>query len=178
MDFLKLTVEKLDPTEISELVADDGCGAIALFAGTTRDNFEGKQVEYVVINENNLCLIFFITFKVISLQYEAYDEMAKKEMANICYEIRQRWPNIKHIAMHHRLGFVPVKEASVVIAISSPHRQSSLEALPFALDELKKTVPVWKKEFYKADVGEASSQWKENPECTWSKKHQTDQNIL
>lgn len=112
--------------------------------------------------------------KVVSLEYEAYDEMAKKEMASICFEIRQRWPEVKHIAMHHRLGLVPVKEASVVIAISSPHRKASLEALPFALDELKKSVPVWKKEFYKEQEGEASSQWKENPECTWSKRHQLD----
>jgi molybdopterin synthase catalytic subunit len=121
---------------------------------------------------------FSITFKVVTLEYEAYDEMAKKEMANICFEIRQRWPDVKHIAMHHRLGLVPVKEASVVIAISSPHRKSSLEALPFALDELKKSVPVWKKEFYKAGSGESSSQWKENPECTWSKKHQAGDHIL
>jgi molybdopterin synthase catalytic subunit len=121
----------------------------------------------------------FIAFKVVTLEYEAYDEMAKKEMANICFEIRQRWPEIKHIAMYHRLGLVPVKEASVVIAISSPHRKASLEALPFALDELKKSVPVWKKEYYKVDAGEdSSSQWKENPECTWSKKHQLDHQIL
>lgn len=98
--------------------------------------------------------------------------MAKKEMASICFEVRQRWPDIVNIAMHHRLGFVPIKEASVVIAISSPHRKSSLEALPFALDELKRSVPVWKKEHYKELAGEASSQWKENPECAWSMKHQ------
>jgi len=154
MDFLKLTPAKLDPSEISELVAHESCGAVAMFAGTTRDNFEGKQV--------------------VSLEYEAYDEMAKKEMASICYEIRQRWPDVKNIAMYHRLGLVPVKEASVVIAISSPHRNSSLEALPFALDELKKSVPVWKKEYYKGQAGETSSQWKENPECGWSKRHQLD----
>lgn len=112
--------------------------------------------------------------KVVSLEYEAYDEMAKKEMARICLQLRQLWPDIKNIAMYHRLGLVPVKEASVVIAISSPHRKTSLDALPFALDELKRSVPVWKKEFYKEQAGEASSQWKENPECTWSKRHQLD----
>lgn len=119
-------------------------------------------------------MIFVVALKVVSLEYEAYDEMAKKEMANICFELRQRWPDVRNIAMYHRLGFVPVKEASVVIAISSPHRASSLQALPFALDELKKLVPIWKKEYYKENVGEASSQWKENPECTWSRKHQLD----
>lgn len=99
-------------------------------------------------------------------------------MASICFEIRQRWPEVKNIAMYHRLGFVPVKEASVVIAISSPHRTASLQALPFALDELKKSVPVWKKEYYKEETGEPSSQWKENPECTWSKRHQLDNQTL
>jgi molybdopterin synthase catalytic subunit len=97
--------------------------------------------------------------------------MAKKEMNNICYEIRQRWTDVVNIAIYHRLGRVPVKEANVVIAISSPHRQTSLEALPFALDELKKMVPIWKKEFYKTnDETCQESQWKENPECTWSMK--------
>lgn len=65
-----------------------------------------------------------------------------------------------------------------MIAISSPHRKTSLDALPFALDELKKSVPVWKKEFYKEKEGEATSQWKENPECTWSKRHQLDNHNL
>lgn len=118
-----------------------------------------------------MIISFAIHFKVVSLEYEAYDEMAKKEMTSICDDIRLRWPDVKHIAIHHRLGFVPVKEASVVIAISSPHRNTSLEALPFALDELKKSVPIWKKEYYKESAGEPSSQWKENPECGWSKRH-------
>lgn len=95
-------------------------------------------------------------------------------MSRICFEIRQQWPDVMNIAMYHRLGLVPVKEASVVIAISSPHRKSSLDALPFALDELKKSVPVWKKEFYKDQTGKEPSQWKENPECLWSKHHQLD----
>jgi molybdopterin synthase catalytic subunit len=101
--------------------------------------------------------------------------MAHKEMSRICDEIRDRWPDVKHIAMYHRLGFVPVKEASVVIGISSPHRQTSLEALPFALDELKKSVPIWKREYYKNS--EVLSEWKENSECTWSKKYQQN-NLL
>lgn len=123
-----------------------------------------------------MTVYFTNAFKVVSLEYEAYAEMAKKEMANICFDVRQRWPDVRNIAMFHRLGFVPVKEASVVIAIGSPHRDSSLQALPYALDELKRLVPIWKKEYYaKENEGEEeSSQWKENPECTWSRKHQLD----
>lgn len=109
------------------------------------------------------------------MEYEAYEAMALKTMNQICEELRARWPDIKHIGIHHRLGTVPVKEASVVIAVSSPHRKSSLEAVHFAIDELKKSVPVWKKEQY-AD-GEGCSEWKENKECSWSKSHR-DNHIL
>lgn len=93
--------------------------------------------------------------------------MALKAMNKICEQIRSKWSDTKHIAIHHRLGVVPVKEASVIIAISSPHRQNSLEATQFAIDELKKTVPIWKKEIY----DEGTSVWKENKECEWSQKH-------
>lgn len=92
-------------------------------------------------------------------------------MIELVFEIminffRDRWSQIKHIAIYHRLGLVPIKEISVCIAISSPHRQSSLEALPFALDNLKKSVPIWKKEHYEDDSGA----WKANPECEWSEE--------
>jgi len=104
---------------------------------------------------------------VISLEYEAYDNMALKEMNKICAELRTRWPNLKHIVIHHRLGTVPVREASVVIATSSPHRAAALESVSFAIEQLKSTVPIWKKEIYEEDrVGE----WKENKECQWPRK--------
>uniref|UniRef100_A0A1B0CXZ7 Molybdopterin synthase catalytic subunit n=1 Tax=Lutzomyia longipalpis TaxID=7200 RepID=A0A1B0CXZ7_LUTLO len=128
MDFLNLAKDKLVVSDVSDLVAHESCGAISLFVGTTRDNFEDK--------------------KVISLEYEAYEPMALKTMKKICQEIRSRWPDVKNIAIHHRLGEVPVKEASVVIAISSPHRKDGIDATAFAIEELKKQVPIWKKEQY------------------------------
>jgi molybdopterin synthase catalytic subunit len=100
--------------------------------------------------------------------------MAVKVMNKICDDVRLYWPDTKNICIYHRLGHVPVKEASVIIAISSPHRKSSLEAVPFALDNLKRSVPVFKREYYK-DV-EGTSAWKENPECTWSKKYRENNN--
>lgn len=106
------------------------------------------------------------------MQYEAYEAMAIKTMNHICNKMRLRWPDIRNIGIHHRLGTVPVKEASVVIAVSSPHRKSSLEAVHYAIDELKKSVPVWKKEQY-AD-GDGCSEWKENSECTWSKSYKNE----
>lgn len=93
--------------------------------------------------------------------------MAYKMMNKICDDIREKWEQVKHIAIYHRLGIVPIKESSVVIAISSPHRQDSLEAVQFAIDELKRTVPIWKKEVYGGSY-EGTEMWKENKECGWA----------
>lgn len=107
---------------------------------------------------------------MLTLEYEAYDAMAVKALTKICENIRSKWNSTKHIAIHHRLGIVPVKEASVIIAISSPHRQDSLESIQYAIDELKRTVPIWKKEVY-GGINEGTSMWKENEECDWSRNH-------
>ncbi|KAM5259758.1 molybdopterin synthase catalytic subunit isoform 2-T2 [Hipposideros larvatus] len=123
-DIIKFTAEKLSVDEVSQLVTSPLCGAISLFVGTTRNNFEGK--------------------KVISLEYEAYLPMAENEVRKICSNLRQKWP-VKHIAVFHRLGLVPVSEASVIIAVSSAHRAASLEAVSYAIDTLKANVPIWKK---------------------------------
>uniref|UniRef100_A0A8C8R700 Molybdopterin synthase catalytic subunit n=1 Tax=Pelusios castaneus TaxID=367368 RepID=A0A8C8R700_9SAUR len=144
-DFIKLNYEKLSTDEVSELVISPFCGAVSLFIGTTRNNFEGK--------------------KVIHLEYEAYAPMAETEMKKICRDIRQKWPSVKHIAMHHRLGLVPVAEASVIVGISSPHRVESLEAVQYCINTLKATVPIWKKEIY-----EEEHSWKENKECFWTNR--------
>ncbi|XP_005181204.1 molybdopterin synthase catalytic subunit [Musca domestica] len=143
---LLLTHEKLDVGAINNLVTAGSCGAISLFVGTTRDNFEDK--------------------KVVSLEYEAYEPMAIKEMESICGQLRQNWSDIVNIAIFHRLGLVPVSEASVVIAVSSPHRKTALDAVSMAIEELKKRVPIWKKEKYEGDEGS----WKENKECQWLSK--------
>ncbi|XP_006206045.2 molybdopterin synthase catalytic subunit isoform X1 [Vicugna pacos] len=142
-DIIKLTSEKLSIDEVSRLVISPLCGAISLFVGITRNNFEGK--------------------KVISLEYEAYLPMAENEIRKICIDIRQKWP-VRHIAVFHRLGLVPVSEASIVIAVSSAHRAAALEAVSYAIDTLKARVPIWKKEMYE----ESSSSWKRNKECFWA----------
>ncbi|KAM9261901.1 molybdopterin synthase catalytic subunit isoform 3-T3 [Morus bassanus] len=111
--------------------------------GTTRNNFEGK--------------------KVIHLEYEAYTSMAETEIKKICRDVRQKWPSVKHIAVQHRLGVVPITEASVIIAVSSPHRAESLEAVMYCINTLKASVPIWKKEIYEDEYS-----WKENKECFWA----------
>lgn len=141
-NFVRLQQEDLNITEIIDLVTFPNCGAISNFIGITRDNFENK--------------------KVIKLEYEAYESMALKEMMNICAKIRAQW-NVEGIAIYHRIGEVPISKASTVIAVSSPHRAESLKAVEYAINELKASVPIWKKEVY--ETGE--TQWKENKECTW-----------
>ena len=82
---------------------------------------------------------------VTRLEYEAYDSMAIKEMKKICNIIRDKWKSVKNIAIYHRIGVVDIQKSSIIIAISSPHRKDSLEALNYCIDEVKKTVPIWKK---------------------------------
>lgn len=142
-DFVDMMEDRLSVEEITARVTSPTSGAIGLFVGTTRNNFDGKAV--------------------LRLEYEAYMPMAKKKMLETCQLVRDKW-SVENIVMVHRIGVVPVGEASIVIAISSPHRKEALEAVHFAIDHVKSTVPVWKKEIY----GDESSSWKQNKECTWS----------
>jgi len=135
-DFVKLSNDLLSVEEAYRAVATSSAGGISTFVGATRDTFEGKAV--------------------LRLEYEAYEEMASKEMRKLCDKVRARW-DVKKMAVFHRLGVVPVGEASVIIAVSSAHRREAIEACHFAIDELKATVPIWKKEIY-----EDGSTWKAN----------------
>lgn len=123
----EITGEKIDVNRVIEAVRRDEDGGIVTFAGVVRDNNRGKQVLY--------------------LEYEAYPEMALGKMREIGQEIIDRW-GLSHIAIVHRVGHIDVGEASVVIAVSAPHRTEAFEACRFAIDRLKETVPVWKKEVY------------------------------
>jgi len=119
-----------DPIDLAAVMADvahPGAGGLALFVGTTRNENEGRQVE--------------------QLEYEAYDDMATSEMAAIGAEIRRRWP-VLGVAMVHRVGVVPIEEASVAIAIAAPHREEAFAACRYGIDTLKAEVPIWKKEHY------------------------------
>lgn len=127
-----------DMSKYLSYVQSPSCGAIATFAGTTRDTFEGKNV--------------------LELRYEAYVPMAVRCINSICTSARSSW-NLNSIAVAHRLGPVPVGEVSVFIATSSVHRADALDACQFIIDEIKASVPIWKKEVY--SNGEV---WKENSE--------------
>ncbi|XP_008333978.1 molybdopterin synthase catalytic subunit [Cynoglossus semilaevis] len=142
---LKLCHDRLSVQEVVDAVNSDSCGATAVFIGTTReDEVNGR--------------------KVVGLEYEAYKLMAQTEFVKVCADIREYWPAVVHICVHHRLGWVKVGEASVVMAISSPHRHDSHQAIQHCISQLKAKIPIWKKEVY--DTQEVS--WKENSECSWS----------
>lgn len=92
--------------------------------------------------------------KVVRLEYEAYIPMAKKTLENLIAEARQQW-DLKHVAIYHRTGVVPVGQVSVIIATSSKHRKDSIDSVEFLIDSLKDRCPIWKKEVY-----EDGSVWK------------------
>lgn len=128
----------VDMTKYMTYVSAPQAGAIATFSGTTRDTFEGQIV--------------------VELRYESYVPMAIRCIKSICSLARSSW-NLHSIAVAHRLGPVPVGETSVFIAVSAVHRADALDACKFLIDELKASVPIWKKEVYAS--GEI---WKENSE--------------
>ncbi len=117
----------LDMQELVRYVTDPSAGAIATFIGTTRNNNEGR--------------------KVIALDYDAYPEMAEKELRRIGDDAKKKW-NIERMAIVHRIGPVQITEASVMIAVSAAHRDDAFQACRFAIEEIKKTVPIWKKEVF------------------------------
>jgi molybdopterin synthase catalytic subunit/molybdopterin converting factor small subunit len=123
----RLTAEPLSVDVVVDEVRSDQAGAIATFIGTTRLQSRGRTV--------------------LHLDYEAYEEMAEQVMAGIAAELKGRY-DLCEIAIHHRTGRVEIGDASVVIAVSAPHRQDALAACKDAIDTLKEQVPLWKKEFY------------------------------
>jgi molybdopterin synthase catalytic subunit len=134
---VQLVGTPLDAAALERAVADPGCGCTILFVGTTRDTFEGRRV--------------------VRLEYEAYAAMAVPVLRELADEAASRWTGVR-VALAHRIGVVPVGEASVVIAVAAPHREAGYEASRFLIDALKARAPIWKKEIY--DDGSA---WKANP---------------
>jgi len=123
----RVTDKPIELQELVNYVSDAEAGAIATFIGTTRNNNEGR--------------------KVIALDYDGYPEMAEKELRRIGEDAKTKWPICK-MAIVHRLGPVQITEASVIIAVSAGHRDAAFAACRFAIEEIKKTVPIWKKEVY------------------------------
>jgi len=122
-----LSEEPLSLDRVVDEVRNEQAGAIATFTGTTRLQSRGRTVTH--------------------LDYEAYEGMAERVMAEIAEGLQARY-ELSAVAIHHRVGRVGIGETSVVIAVSAPHRQDALAACKDAIDELKERVPLWKKEVY------------------------------
>jgi molybdopterin synthase catalytic subunit/molybdopterin converting factor small subunit len=123
----RLSGEPLDLQAAVAEAASDDAGAVATFVGTVRRNSRGREVLY--------------------LEYEAFEEMAEPMLAKLADELKAKH-GLCEVAIHHRLGRVEIGEPSVVIAVSAPHRAAALAACGEAIDTLKGTIPLWKKEVY------------------------------
>lgn len=124
---IKITLKKLDLQACYAFVEDDSCGGIAAFVGTVRNDTEGKEVK--------------------QLDFSTYKPMAIKEMQKIA-DLALKKFDIKKIAIHHAEGMLQIGEIPVIITASSKHRKNAFLACEFAIDTLKETVPIWKKEYF------------------------------
>jgi molybdopterin synthase catalytic subunit len=122
---VRVGVEPIDVAALEAWAADPGAGAVLTFVGRVRDTKQGKRV--------------------LGIDYEAYQPMAERVLLRIGTEVLARWP-ASRAALVHRTGYLAVGEASLAIAISAPHRDAGFAALRFAVEEIKRDAPVWKRE--------------------------------
>lgn len=125
--FVRLQREAIDPTALTAQIKDGADGAVVIFDGIVRDNTRGRRT--------------------LHLEYEAYEAMALDQMRALTADAKQRFA-VREISLVHRLGRLQVGETSVWIAVASAHRAQAFEACRWIIDTLKKTVPIWKKEFF------------------------------
>ena len=129
-DWIGLTDDDLPVVDALRWAVLPRCGAVVLLTGTVRDHAEGRP-------------------GVSRLEYEAFEEEVTPRLAAIAAEARRRWPDLGRLAILHRVGGLDVGEASVVIVASAPHRAEAFDAARFAIDTVKTTVPIWKRETWK-----------------------------
>lgn len=128
-DWLALTDEPLRVDEALSWVGGPAWGAVTSFLGLVRDNGGGRS-------------------GITAIDYEAYEEHVVPRFTAIASDARKNWPELGRIVIWHRIGFVPVGEASVAVVVSAPHRGETFEACRFLIDTLKTTVPIWKREHW------------------------------
>ncbi len=142
---IALTTDVIDTSDVLRRVESPLAGAVVLFLGTTRELTNGRRTA--------------------SLDYEAFGEMAEAKLAELEAEARRRWP-IVECAIVHRLGHLELGEASVAVAVSTPHRRDAFESGQWLIDRLKEVVPIWKKENW----ADGTSQWVHPVEGAGSEK--------
>ena len=129
----EITEEPIAVDTLYDQVAKSWNGAVVTFCGVVRDRTEGRRTDYLL--------------------YETYKEMAERKMAEIGEEIKRKW-GVSDVAILHRVGRLEVGEISVLVAVASPHRIQAFEACRYAIDRVKESVPIWKKE-----IGEKGEVW-------------------
>ncbi len=127
MDFCEITTETLDVGAIARRVVPANCGAIVTLDGFVRQITKGRETLY--------------------LEYEGYEPMALKEMEKLVAQVKTEF-EIENVGIVHRLGKLEIGETSVVISVAAPHRRHAFAACEWLIKELKRTVPIWKKEVY------------------------------
>ncbi len=127
MSRFRITTDPLDETAVRAGLATDRDGAVVVFAGVVRDENRGRRVRW--------------------LEYEAYEAMAVPVLRQVAAEVQREF-GVKRLRVHHRLGRVEIGEASVLVATAAPHRGAAFQAAQHVMDEIKRIVPIWKREFF------------------------------
>ena len=134
-DNFAVTFAPLSLDEAYKLAEADANGAIVVMSGTVRDRTDGQLV--------------------LSLEYQAYRQMAIAVFQSIAEQIRSSWQDVNRVVIHHRVGHLKIGEISVLVAVGCPHRREAFEACRFGIDTLKHNAPIWKKEHFAS----GSSNW-------------------
>lgn len=134
-DRFAITFAPLSLEEVYQAADDPANGAIVVMSGMVRNNTDGKVV--------------------VALEYQAYEPMALRVFQQIAAEIRQKWTDVTHVVIHHRVGKLQIGEISVLVAVGCPHRMEAFEACKYAIDTLKHNAPIWKKEHWE----DGSTSW-------------------
>jgi len=132
-----LVRDEIDPAALLASVAGPSLGGTVVFCGTVRAGPDDGPV--------------------VAIEYSAYDEMAESECERIVAEAGKRWSEIA-VAMRHRLGRIPIGDASIVIVVAAPHRAEAFAACRYVIDEVKMRVPIWKREF----LSDGEARWRDN----------------
>jgi molybdopterin synthase catalytic subunit len=148
-DLILLVQKTIDADALVRHVRTGADGAIVTFDGCVRNQSYGRRTLY--------------------LEYEAYESMALAKMGEIAVEIHAKFP-IDRVAIAHRLGRLEIGETSVYIAVSAPHRAAAFEACRFAIDTLKRSVPIWKKEYFEDGAVWADGELPPIPQDTQTRK--------
>ncbi|MDY6807312.1 MAG: molybdenum cofactor biosynthesis protein MoaE [Cyanobacteriota bacterium] len=134
-DSFAITIAPLSIEEIYALADEPANGAVVVMNGMVRDRTDGKPV--------------------VALEYQAYQPMAMRVFQQIAADIRDRWPDVNRVVIHHRIGRLEIGEISVSVAVGSPHRSEAFDACRYGIDTLKHNAPIWKKEHW----ADGSSSW-------------------